>query len=134
MFTVETRIKLHQTDGAGILFFGNYFSIAHDLYESFMEQGGFDFNTVINNSDTIYLIVHAEADYKQSLPISENITVQMSAEKIGKSSYTLSYSILNHTDTVACELKTVHVAVDRLTQKKKNLPEKLRRHLESIAL
>jgi len=31
-FRYETSVKLHQTDAAGIMFFGQMFFVAHDAY------------------------------------------------------------------------------------------------------
>lgn len=132
VYTYKTKVKLHQTDGAAIVFFGNYFALAHDAYESFMEQSGFGFREVIENSDILFVIVHAEADYKQSLPIGEEIEIEMTATKVGRTSYTLSYKIKNSADEPVSYVKTVHATIYREGNKSCALPEKLKTALEGI--
>lgn len=133
MFTIESTVKLHQTDGAGIVYFGSYFSIAHDVYETFMESAGYDFDTVINKSDTLILIVHAEADYRRSLSISEKFKTDLKVERIGSSSFALVYDISNSSGETVCNVQTVHVAVDKKTKKKKELPKPLKSSLKAIS-
>ena len=132
MFTYDTTVKLHQTDAAGIVFFARYFDIAHDAYEAFMKSIGFGFDRIIQKDDFLLLIVHAEADYKQSLAVSGSAKVQMAAEKIGRTSFVLKYEILDSGGRLAGELRTVHVAVAKDTGKKIRLPEKFRAELETI--
>jgi YbgC/YbaW family acyl-CoA thioester hydrolase len=123
---------LHQTDGAAIVFFGNYFTLAHDAYESFMEQSGFGFRDVIENSEILFLIVHAEADYKQSLPIGEEIEIEMTAARIGRTSYTLAYKIKNEAGELASTVRTVHATIYRESSKTCLLPDKLKLALKGI--
>jgi YbgC/YbaW family acyl-CoA thioester hydrolase len=125
-------VKLHQTDGAAIVFFGNYFALAHDAYEAFMENSGFGFRNVIEKADILFLIVHAEADYKQSLPIGEAIEIEMTATKVGKTSYTLLYKIKNAAGDIVSTVKTVHATIYRENKKSCALSEKLKAALEGI--
>ncbi|MDH4156640.1 MAG: acyl-CoA thioesterase [candidate division Zixibacteria bacterium] len=129
MYTWDTTVKLHQTDAAGIVFYGNYFRIVHDAYEAFMGSLGFDFNYIINEADFLVLIAHAEADYSGSLRPSEKIRVQIALDKIGTTSFVLGYDVLNTAGDSVCRLKTVHVATDKKSGRKRPLPEKLRAKL-----
>ena len=51
MFTYQTKIKLHDTDAAGVIFFANQFKIIHDAYESLLEGIEFGFANLIRNKD-----------------------------------------------------------------------------------
>lgn len=131
MYTYKTTIKLHQADAAGIVFFVNYFTLAHDAYEAFMESIGYNFSDIIRQTDMLLLIAHAEADYIRSLSPGEKIKVNVKAGKIGHSSYTLEYEILDRDNEPACRLKTTHVAIDKKGSKIE-LPDRLRTELEAI--
>jgi len=131
MYTYKTTTKLHQADAAGIVFFVNYFTLAHDAYEAFMESIGYNFNYIIKQTDMLLLIGHAEADYIQSLSPGEKIQVNVKAGKIGHSSYTLNYEIFDSENELACRLKTTHVAIDKKGSKIE-LPDRLRTELEAI--
>ncbi len=132
MFTINTLVRLPDTDAAGILFFGNYFKLAHDAYEAFMESIGFSLRYVIVEADFLVLIAHAEADYKKPLRLGDKLTVQLAVESISRTSFVLSYVLKDSQETVAATVKTVHVTVDKKSGEKIPLPEKLREKLASV--
>ncbi len=41
MYQYHHKVKLHETDAAGILFFSHQFEMIHDAYESLLEKIGF---------------------------------------------------------------------------------------------
>jgi len=101
MFTYNTMIRLHNTDAAGLLFFAEQFRLAHDAYEAFMESIGYAFAPLIRTSPFLLPIVHAEADLLQRLETGDRITIQIVAERVGSTSFTLAYTLLrNGSETV----------------------------------
>ncbi len=88
MYTYLTKIRLHHTDAAGILFFSNLFILAHDCYESFLDPD-ITFNMMFNDLDLVMPIVHAEADYHRPLRASDNLEIKLGLAKIGESSLPL---------------------------------------------
>ena len=130
MYKTEAKIKLPDTDAAGILFYGNYFKLAHEVYESFMEEIDFSLSYVLNDADILLLIVHAESDYKNSLRLGENYTVGLKVESIGRTSFVLSYEFSNGSGDINATLKTAHVAVSKDSNKPVGLPENLREKLQ----
>ena len=40
MYVYQAKIKLHDTDAAGLLFFSQQFEIMHDAYEALLEKIG----------------------------------------------------------------------------------------------
>ena len=74
-------------------------------------------------------IVHSEADYKISVRTGDKLTVELKIEKIGISSYVLSYNIFNDKNEIAAALKTVHVSVDKEKLTKVPLPKKFKETL-----
>ncbi len=131
MFKHETSIKLHQTDAAGLLFFGHQFTLIHDTYELFMDSIGFQFARILKEADYMVPIVHAEADCKKPLYVSERVTTSLKVKTIGQSSYLLEYELVNREGELVGTGQTVHVCVDRETGKKRDLPQKLREKLNS---
>ena len=51
MYIYQTKIKLHDTDAAGILFFANQFKMVHDAYEGLLEMIGFGFAELIRHKN-----------------------------------------------------------------------------------
>ena len=131
MYTLQISVKLHDTDAAGLLFFANQFKMAHDAYEGFMEQIGFSFARIFQDEDFLLPIVHAEADYKARLQVGDRLTIHLTVEKIGDSSFVLLYDLSDADGKSAGMVRTVHVCTDEGTGKKRSLPDELRRGLLS---
>ena len=132
MFTYETTIKLHQTDAAGVCFFGNYFHIAHDGYEAFMASIDCSLRQIIETDADVVLIVHAEADYKKTTRGGDLVTVQTSMQELGRTSFTLKHEILSEEGETAAVITTVHVAVNKESKRSVRLDEKLVAGLRTI--
>jgi len=132
MYTYQTKIRLHQTDAAGLLFFAHQFSIVHDAYESLLERIGFGFAELIREKDFFLPIVHAEADYDKPLFVGDALEVQVIVDSIGKHSFTFAYKLLNGKQEVVGRAKTVHVTMDKATQKKIPLPPLMREKIEGL--
>ena len=133
MYKIASKTKLPDTDAAGILFFANYFKLAHEAYESFMDSLDFGLKYVIDRSDVLILIAHAESDYKSSLRLGDEYELSIRVEKLGKTSFVLGYEFTNGNGDVAAALKTVHVAVSKETEKPVALPSALRDRLAKHA-
>ena len=129
MFTYNTTIRLHNTDAAGVLFFGDIYDIVNAALEEYLESIEFSIAYIINESNFVLPVVHLEADYKSPLKVGNKISVIVELEKIGSSSLTLTFKFLNKEKKIMCTAKTVHVAVDKKSWQKIPLPEKLKEAL-----
>ncbi len=133
MFTLDMKVRLHDADAAGVLFFANYFKFAHDAYEQFMESIGFNFRDMIEKSSYVVLIVNAKSDFHKSMYAGDIIKVSIKTKKIGHTSYVLSYELTNGNGEKTATVTTTHVAVDKKSKKPTTLPEKLVEELKKIA-
>ena len=131
MFTYQTQIKLHDTDAAGLLFFSNQLKLAHDAYEAFLGTLGIPFSELIKKTPFCLPIVHNEPDSKLPLFVGDLIEIQVTVSNVGKTSFTLAYTLLNPTQDLVGTAQTVHVAIDKATRKKIPIPQELRSKLEN---
>ena len=125
MHSYKTKIQLHDTDAAGIIFFANQLKIAHDAYEDLLEKSGLSFQTILKKTGFFLPIVHAESDYKVPLFTGDKIVVTVKVKHIGNTSCSFDY-MLKRGKTLVGTAKTVHVAIDQKTRKKIPLPSILR--------
>jgi len=132
MFEYQTTIQLHNTDAAGIMFFANYFKLAHDAYEAFLESIGFSIRDMLDKLDFLLVIVHAEADFKVPYRLGEQINITIYLEKVSNSSLVFQYDFLNSNQEKTGYAKTVHVSINKKTNQKQILPESLRLALDKI--
>jgi len=129
MFTYRTTVRLPQTDAAGVMFFGEYFTVAHDAYQGFMRHIGLPLVSFLNEHDFLPLIVHAECDYKQAVFTDDELVVAVSVARLGRGSFELSYVIGREDQQPVAMVRTVHATVDKSTHQPISLPEMLRRGL-----
>ena len=133
MFTYTTKIRLHDTDAAGIIFFANQFKIIHDAYEELLEEFGLGFQSILKETNYFQPIVHAESNYKAPVMVGDKIVIVIKVGHIGKTSFSLEYT-LKRGKTLIGTAKTVHVTNNQKTRKKISLPSALRRALNKYQL
>ena len=132
MYIYRTKIKLHETDAAGILFFSNQFKIIHDAYESLLESIGLGFAELLRHKNYFLPIVHAESDYKLPLFVGDEIEIQVIVENVGTTSFTFAYQLLNADRKIVGTARTVHVTIDDKTRKKIPLPKEMRLKIDDL--
>ena len=132
MYKYQTRIKLHQTDAAGRMFFAQQLFVAHDAFESFLLQNGMPLRDLDTRYDFSLPIVHAESDLFALLCASDFVTVEMALEKIGTTSFVISYQLKNEEGVVVGSARTVHVVVDLKTGAKTPVPVSIREILKRL--
>jgi len=134
MFITHNKVRMNDTDMAGILYFANQFRFVHDAWEDFVEKENISFKKVLHEENFLFVIVHAEADYFAPLDIGDKLEIHVSVETIGNSSFTMLYQIYKEDKTEAGLAKIVHVTIDKKTRKKISIPshlkELLHKHLK----
>lgn len=126
MFSYRRKIRIQETDAAGVLFFANYFILFHEAFESFLGSLSLDLAKIIHDNKYLLPIAHAEADYTAPLFLGDTIEIKLSVAQIQKSSFVIISSFIKNNKTCAAVLKTVHVSVNAKTRKKIPLPEIIR--------
>lgn len=131
MYRYQATVRLHHTDAAGVVFFSNLFVIAHDAYESFLASH-LPLNRIISDAEYLIPIVHAEADYLLPLTLSEEISVELCAEKTGNSSFELGYVVRNSRMKTAARLKTIHTVQSKENRRAMAIPDALKSALAAL--
>jgi len=151
MFSHEFTVKLRDTDAAGVVFFAAYFTIAHDVYELALEELGEPLGAWLR--ELPMPLVKSEASYLSPLRHGERARVDLGVQRVGGSSFELRYEVwvspsrssrwsMSDAPLVAseapptwrkaCELKTIHVAIDPQHGRSVPLPLQLREALERL--
>ena len=127
----EIIIRLHHTDAAGVLYFANLFVLAHECYESFLDDCK-SIGQIIAEDEINIPIIHAGADYLEPIKLSDSIVVEMALSKIGRASFALEYNFSNADAKIVASAKTVHVVTDIETGKSSPIPALLREALLTL--
>jgi 1,4-dihydroxy-2-naphthoyl-CoA hydrolase len=122
-------IRLQHIDAAGIVFFARYFELAHEAYESFLEDLGHGIAAAIEKGDIIIPIASAEARYTKPMRHGERITAQLRLLKLRGSSFVVRTELSGPAgagkDSRAV-IVTGHVCVNRTTLRPVAIPDGLR--------
>jgi 1,4-dihydroxy-2-naphthoyl-CoA hydrolase len=130
VYISHNTVRMHDTDMAGVIYFPRQFRFCHDALEDFVTSEGLPFESVFHEEKFVFLVVHCEADYLAPLKVGDKLTVKLSTEKIGTSSFTVVYKIFKADGTHVGSAKTTHVTLDSRSRKKIPVPKKFREILE----
>lgn len=123
-------VPFDEADGEGIVFFGNYFRLAHRALEHFLPQIGIPWKEWFASEEYGVPLRHTEADYMQPLRPGDSLEVTVKIAKIGESSIDFTYEFRNGQSQPTAVLRTAHVFVSRTPMKKIPIPANIRANLE----
>ncbi len=130
MFISYNKVRMHDTDMAGILYFAKQFRFVHDALEDLVEKEGFSFDYLFHSCNFVFVIAHAQADYLAPVKVGDLLEVHVEVENLGNTSFTMSYRIFKTNDVLMGKAKTVHVCLDAKTRQKIPIPDVLRQVLQ----
>lgn len=125
-------VRLHDIDGAGIVFFARIQQLAHDAYEEFLASLGHSIAGYIEEGRYIIPIGSVEADYRRPLRQGERIRVRVSLMEMTGSSYRVRLVLLGPGDDLRAEVRMRCVAVLRATMRPTAIPPDLRQALATF--
>ncbi|MCF8242679.1 MAG: acyl-CoA thioesterase [Melioribacteraceae bacterium] len=123
MFSIKQRVNFFDADPAGIIFYANLFKFCHTAYEMFMKDLNLEKDYFFDD-EYVLPIIHAQADYKKTIKVNDELEIVVSVAEVRTSSFGLSYKLLVD-DEIKASAKTVHVCVDKNEFFKSKLPEEL---------
>lgn len=128
-FIAYNKVRIHDTDLAGILYFPKIYRFAEEAAEDFFESRDLSFEQGIQEG-FMWVIVHSEADYKVSMRHGDKLEIHLHISHIGNSSFTFSYTIYKQDGTLMGTVKTTHVTLNVHTRTKISIPPHLRKLLQ----
>lgn len=131
-FEHKLRVRFHQCDPAGVLFFGRVFELVQATYEDLCRSVGIDIDALLRQHVYSTPIVRVEADYRRPISVGEEVTVRATIERIGETSVTLAYAILGPEGDERVRTRVVHVWIDVDTWNKVAIPDDARTMLEGL--
>ncbi len=87
-FIYHRIIRMQETDATGRIYFTNQLKIALEAFEDFIRQQGFSLACMVQDKKFLFPIVHAEADYFESMTVGEKVDVTLEIPHIGNCSFT----------------------------------------------
>jgi len=131
MFKREFTVRLYQADAAGVMFFGQYFMLVQETFESFLDTFC-PLGEILASGAVLTPIAHVEADYKAPLRISDHVTIAMHLRSLSQRSFTLDYIFRKADETLAARVSIRYVAVASGTFTPCPIPDVLLAQLQDL--
>ncbi len=124
------RVALHDTDTAGVMFFGHLFRHLHDAYEHWMDGLGFPIDALIREREILLPLSHAEADFRAPLRHGDQVRIELALLELETTRFTLAYRCLTGSATLSASALTRHCCIDPERHQPTDLPAPLAQALE----
>lgn len=125
------RVRFHEVDHAGIVFFAQIFTYCHVAYEEFIEQEvGMPPDVFFEMNDLGAPLVATESQHLHILRHGDRLRIRCWVEHLGRSSMAMRYEVYNQDDTLCAKVVTRHVFITRSTMRSVPIPDSVRPHLE----
>lgn len=126
------QVPFDESDGEGIVFFGNYFRLAHRSLEAWLPTVGVPWAEWFKNPVWGVPLRHVEAEYLRPLRPGDSFEARITVREIGESSIHFDYQFLDLKGQLLAKVKTSHVFVTRSEMKKHRVPDEVRAKLQSF--
>lgn len=123
------RIPFDTCDPGGIVFFGNYFHLAHRAFEDFLLSRDIPWKDWFASKEWAVPLRHAEADYLKPLFGGQTYAFEVELLRMGESSLQIQVSFFDAQGQTCSRIRTTHVFVGLPQMTKRPIPEPLRSKL-----
>lgn len=127
--SVPVSTSYFQFDQQGVVFNMWYFGWFDDAMTQFLGEAGYPY-AAMNADGFDVQLVHTEADWREAVRYGEQVTIDVTTEQVGSTSFTLSFGVRVGAQPRATG-RTVYVVVSTDGSGKRPMPPKLRAALES---
>jgi 4-hydroxybenzoyl-CoA thioesterase len=133
MFRVDKLIRFHHCDPAGIVFYPQYFVLIHELMEDWFSQGlEIDYAEFVREQGMGLPMVKLECEFLAPVPMGNVLTLELTVERIGNSSITLSVrGTARGRESLRARLTVVHTSIAPM--RAVPIPQALRSAMERFA-
>jgi len=129
--STEIRVYYADTDHEGVVYYANYLRWFEIGRTEILRQYGYDYSGIEKNN-IIVPVVEVKCSYKQSAKYNDVAIINTTIGNIGNSSIRFNYEVKRKIDNeLLAEGYTINVFVDRKTMKSIEIPEELRKALQS---
>jgi len=124
-YTSSYKVRLADTDAAGLLFFSKIYDYAHACYEDYMQHNKLDLSDILKQGEYLLPIISSSAEYKKAMILGQTINIALSVEKVSTSAFTLAYEFSDQQGKLLATVQTVHVSISTHSKSKIALPKNL---------
>ncbi len=117
------RVRYFEADQQGVVFNMWYLGYFDEAMTQFLEEGGLPYQRMLDAGFDVQL-VRSEIDWRSSLRWPDDVSVEVGVEAVGRTSFTLGFTVRRAGETVAAG-RTVYVVVAADGSGKRTIPADL---------
>ncbi|MEA5464091.1 acyl-CoA thioesterase [Leptothoe sp. PORK10 BA2] len=142
-FTYCRRIRFHETDAAGVVYFANILTLCHEAYEASLAAAGIDLRAFFGGEQSggepgsqtdgalAVPVVHASVDFRRPLYCGDEVAIALTPQPLDSNSFEITYRLSNAVQQTVATALTRHVCIDRLNRQRHPLSPELVRWMQS---
>ncbi len=129
-FTSVQKIRFDDVDGAGIVYYPQFFHLCHAAFEDFFDTAApVSYPELIRDRQLGFPTVAIESRFDAPLEYGDTAIVELTVDRVGRSSVDFSYTIRRRRDGARCFLARVTTVLINLETRR---PEPLTPELRTI--
>ncbi len=124
-FQFPYRVRLADTDAAGVVYFANLLQIAHTAYEQALIEGGINLQQWFTQTNIALPITHGEIDCWHPIFWGDLLFINLIGEILSETKFEITYHFTgeNASETVLAKGITQHICINRQTRQRNQLPQ-----------
>ena len=132
-FFFPFRIRYAETDGQGIVFYGNYLTFFDTAIYEYFRALPFDFESHVENTGADFHTVHVSMDFHSPARFDDQIEAGVRTRSFGRTSLTFDVEIFScETSESLVKGSLVWVNTDQSAHRSVPLPEDLIRRIRDL--
>ena len=133
-FTYCRRIRFHETDAAGVVYFANILTLCHEAYEAALAEAGINVRDFFGGTTLAVPVVHASVDFRQPLYCGDQVAIALTPQRLNATSFEIRYCLSNAAKSTVATALTRHVCIDSISRQRHPLSPDLEQWMQSAAL
>ena len=130
-FSYRRTIRFHETDGAGVVYFANIFTLCHEAYEAALASAGMDLQVFFGGGSLAVPIVHASVDLRRPLRCGDGVAIALTPQTLDDTTFEIRYRLSNSAQQTVATALTRHVCIDSTSRQRHPLSPELTQWIHS---
>ena len=128
LITIPCRVRLADTDAAGVVYFAHLLHICHIAYEEALLQCGINLHNYLQAGTIAIPIVHGEIDCFHPVTWGDLVLIALTPQLLSETHLTIDYELTPENDRakLLARGQTQHISIDPQTRQRVPLPHEIR--------
>lgn len=126
-FSIPYRVRLADTDAAGVVYFAHLLAMCHTAYEEVLVNLGIDLPKWVRQGTIAIPIIHGEIDCLRPIFWGDLVIITLTPQLVSDNEFVIAYQFTSETepDRILAKGKTQHVCINPQTRQRQPLPQEM---------